>query len=333
MTTADLAPLLLGLARGYFRDAGFTFDQDDLIVAASGRTSADLLASGDADIAYATYVPLIADGEADANGVQLIQGASAAGPGSCLVVAMPDSGIGSVRDLRGARVAVTAKGTISDLLVRSTLRENGVDPDSVEWFEMPFAEMIHKLESHDIDAAFMTDPFLSHAQAVLDVVTVFDAASGPFANIPTAGFGTTTAFADTNPNTVAAFRRVMNVSTREALADWRTVVPLLEDFANIPRNVARSASLLTLHPGLEPDQVQRVADLMVTNGGLGEEFDVRRLLHRRPLLDVDEQGLWFGRPAFGVGAGTHHCRRVRGARRRAAPRLDCDRAGRSALCS
>jgi NitT/TauT family transport system substrate-binding protein len=314
MRTADLGPLLLGLAKGYFRDAGFTFDLRDLKVAPSGRQSADRLKSGDAEIAYSTYVPFITDGNLDNEGVRFVSGASLAGPGSCLVVTMPGSGIKNVKDLVGVRIAVTEKGTISHSLVKATLLNSGIDPEKVTWVEMEFSKMSYKLANGEIDAAFLTEPYLSQVQEELDEVTVFDAAAGPLAGMPTAAYGTTAEFAHANPNTVAAFQKVMHRATREAIADWNSVVPLIQDFTKVPKDVAAKASLLTLQSGPEPDEVQRVADLMVNIGAMPSRFDVRKLFIRWPSPYRADSGIGDARPVLdnGMATGCRRCRRCNG---------------------
>lgn len=301
MHTADLTPFLFAQAKGYFREAGFSFDRRDWIEAASGRESVDLLKAGTVDMAYATYPPFLGATGGGRPDVKLIAAASAAGPDSCAVVASPNSKVKTIKDLVGVRLAVTARGTIADFLTRSTLKANGVDPAAVQWVELPFNQMIPKLFNHEIDAAFMTDPYLSEART-LGATQLFDVATGPRANMPTAGFGTTAKFANMNPRTVAAFQQVMQRAANEVSKDWHKVVPLLQEFASTDKISTQSASRLTLNANLDEKHVQRVIDLMADTGVMTKAVNLQQLIIHSILFNGIGNGLQEGYFASHIGA-------------------------------
>jgi NitT/TauT family transport system substrate-binding protein len=283
MTTTDLAPFWLAVKKGYFRDEGFTFDpMNDVLLAKSGAESVAMLTNKQVDIAYATYSPfLIAQSRGIAN-LRLVAAASSAGPGSCMVVALPGSKIKGAHDLAGARVAITARGTISELMVESALKDSGVDHTTIHWVEVPFADMMGKLNSGEVDAAFVTEPFVSQAQKATGAVPVLDTAVHHTAELPTAGFGVDAAFVRRYPKTVAAFQRVMARATSEARASRANVEPVLMQFAQVDQAAARLPSLLTFESSLDPAKIQRVADLMLEFGMVHESVDVTGMIARLP---------------------------------------------------
>jgi NitT/TauT family transport system substrate-binding protein len=279
MTTSDLAPFHLAVKNGYFRDAGFTFDPaKDVVVARSGGESTTKLTSNEVDIAYSSYTPFFA-AKANANAdIVLVADASSAGPGSCMVVTMPNSQVKSIKDMEGKRIAVTARNTISDLLVMSTLKTNGVNHESIQWVEMPFPSTAERLAAGDVDAAFLTEPFLAGAQKTVGAVPVFDVAVGPTANMPTAGFASNSKFVKDNPKTVAAFQQVMQKATDEARADRSKVEPLLQEFAKIDADTAKLVTLLTFESALDATRIQRVPDLMLEFGVIKQKIDVSTMI-------------------------------------------------------
>lgn len=275
MTTSDLAPFHLAVKNGYFKEAGFTFDAaKDVSVAKSGGDSVASLTSKQVDIAYSSYTPFFVAKSKGAGDIKLIADASSAGPGSCVVMAMPNSSVKSVKDMAGKRVAITAQNTISDLLIMSTLKTNGVEYKGIQWVTVPFPNTAAALQKGDVDAAFTTEPFKTQAAKTVGAVPVFDVAVGPTANIPTAGYGASADFVKNNPKTVAAFQRVMERATREALADRSKVEPLLQEFAKIDADTAKLATLLTFNSAIDPTRVQRVADLMLEFSVIKERIDV-----------------------------------------------------------
>jgi NitT/TauT family transport system substrate-binding protein len=283
MTTSDLAPFHLAVKNGYFKEAGFTFDPTkDVTVAKSGGDSVSKLTSKEVDIAYSSYTPFFVAKSKGAADIKLIADASSAGPGSCVVMAMPNSSVKSVKDMAGKRVAVTAKNTISDLLVMSTLKTNGIDWKTISFVEMPFPNTAERMQKGDVDAAFMTEPFITSAAKTVGAVPIFDTATGPTANIPTAGYGASADFVKNYPKTLEAFQKVMQRATLEALADRSKVEPLLQEFAKIDADTAKLAKLLTFNSAIDANRVQRVTDLMLEFGVIKEPIKVADMVVKSP---------------------------------------------------
>jgi NitT/TauT family transport system substrate-binding protein len=283
MATTDLAPFWLAVQNGYFRDAGFTFDpQRDVTIAQTGTDSVAKLATGQADIAYSSYAPFFVAQSRGTADIKLVADASSAGPSSCMVVSIPGRKISSVRDMAGARVAITARNTISELLVASALKTKGVDYTKVKWVELPFPEMAGALASGAIDAAFVTEPYLSEVRGRVGAMPVFDTAVGPTVELPTAGFGANAEFVAKYPRTVAAFQNVMERATTEAKADRTKVEKLLQEAAHIDAETARLASLLTFQSTLDPTRIQRVTDLMLEFGMIGQRIEASEIIAKPP---------------------------------------------------
>jgi NitT/TauT family transport system substrate-binding protein len=283
MTTTDLAPFHLAVKSGYFRDAGFTFDPaKDVVVAKSGGESVSKLAAKEVDIAYSSYTPFFVAKSKGVADIKLVADASSAGPNSCVVVAMPGSAVRGVKDMTDKRVAVTARNTISDLLVMSTLKTNGIDWTTIKWTEIPFANTAEALAKGQVDAAFFTEPFKSQAEKTVGAAVVFDTATGPTANMPTAGFGANAEFVQRYPKTLAAFQRVMQRATDEAKGDRSKVEPLLQEYAKIDADTAKLATLLTFNSSLDATRIQRVPDLMLEFGVIKEKIDVAQMIAKAP---------------------------------------------------
>jgi NitT/TauT family transport system substrate-binding protein len=279
MTTSDLAPFHLAVKNGYFKEAGFTFDPaKDVQVAKSGQDSVTKLTAKEVDIAYSSFTPFFVVQSKKAADIMFVADASSAGPGSCMVITMPNSSIKSIKDMAGKKVAITARNTISDLMVNSTLKTNGIDYKTIQFSEIPFPQTAERLAKGDVDAAFVTEPFLSQAQKTVGAVPVFDTATGPTANMPTAGYGANAEFVKNNPKTVAAFQKVMQRATDEAKADRSKVEPLLQEYAKIDADTAKLVTLLTFQSALDATRLQRVADLMLEFGVIPEKIDASKMI-------------------------------------------------------
>ncbi|MGH3588136.1 MAG: ABC transporter substrate-binding protein, partial [Pseudonocardia sp.] len=213
MPTTDLAPFHLAVQNGYFAAEGLRVET---VTAPSGQASLSKLIGGDVDIAYSSYTPFFVAQDKKAADLRFVAAASSAAPQTTMVVAMPGSSVRGVADLAGARIAVTATNTISDVLVKTAMRQGGVDPGGVEWVSIPFPETAAALQRGDVDAAFLTEPFITLAKRDVGAVPIVDTATGIAADLPTAGYAALAEFTEAGPDRVAAFQRALQRATTEA---------------------------------------------------------------------------------------------------------------------
>ena len=279
MKTTDLAPFHLAMKEGYFKDEGLNINFVD---APSGGESVGKLVSGEVDLSYASYTPFfLAESKKAAEaqgGVKLVADASSAGAGSCMVVATPDSPVKTIKDMAGKRVAITATGTISDLLTMSTLKTNNVNYENINWVPTPFPATAAALKNKNVDAAFVTEPFLTLSMKEAGAQPIFDTAVGPTADMPTAGWGSTGEFTQNNPNTIAAFQRAMQRGTDLALSDRSKVEPMLVEFSGVDEDTAKMATLLTFQSKLDATRIQRVPDLMLEFKVITQPINVKQMI-------------------------------------------------------
>jgi NitT/TauT family transport system substrate-binding protein len=279
MKTTDLAPFHLAMKEGYFKDEGLDVKFVD---SKSSDESANKLIAGDVDIAYSSYTPFfLAESKKAAQsegGIKLVADAASAGPGSCIVVATPNSSVKTVKDMAGKKIAVTGPGSVSTLLTMSTLKTNGVDYDKIKWVPTPFPQTAAVLKSGDVDAAFVTEPFIQDSMKKAGAQPIFDTAVGPTADMPVAGWASTGNYTKANPNTVAAFQRAMQRGTDIALSDRSKVEPMLVQFSGVDEDTAKMATLLTFQSKLDATRIQRVPDLMLEFKVITTTLDVKKMM-------------------------------------------------------
>jgi len=90
-------------------------------------------------------------------------------------LALADSPINGVRELRGKKIGVLAIGTGADATTRLMLKKNGLDPvKEVSIVEIPAPAMEEALRSKKIDAGFFAPIFAYKAMAAGGVKKIFD---------------------------------------------------------------------------------------------------------------------------------------------------------------
>ena len=197
------------------------------------------------------------------------------------MLARPDSLVKTPQDLPGKKVAINTLKSINEILVRSALQTNGVDPNSVQLVDMPFPDMLPALQNNQVDVAVMVEPFITQASKAIGAVSLLDVASGPTAEIPTSGGVTTADFAEQNPNTLAAMQRALTKAVAD-LGDRSIVEQTLPTYTKIDAPTAALISLPNYLSSLDQTRLQRMVDLMLQFQVLPEPVDVAPLLDRLP---------------------------------------------------
>jgi NitT/TauT family transport system substrate-binding protein len=274
LTAADLAPLYLADQNGYFKQEGLELN---ISVAASGAATLTKLVGGESDIIFSSYVGLFVAQSKKIADIKLVADAVSASPNSLLVMTKPNSSVKSVQDLAGKKIAITAPGTASDTLTKAIMKANDVDFTKVSWVPMAFTEMSAALGRGDVDAAFMSEPFITQAAKTVGAVPVVDVASGATADFPVAGFAALGKFVSGNPKTVAAFQRAMKKATDES-ADRAKIEPLIVKFAKVDADTAALITLPNYHSTMDPRRLQRVPDLLQEFGLIDARVDVTPML-------------------------------------------------------
>ncbi|PXY31001.1 ABC transporter substrate-binding protein [Prauserella muralis] len=273
----DVAPLHLAVKNGYFKEEGLNVKIDQ---AASGQAALTKLISGDADITFSSYVPFLVAQNKGAADIKFVADAVSTTPDSIQIVTMPNSSVKNVKQLQGKKVAVSALNTISDAMVKSVMKTNGLDPNSVNFVPVSFPDMAATLSRGDVDAALMIEPFLTQASSSTGTVPLVDAATGPTKDFPLAGYGALTKFTEENPETVAAFQRAMKKATDEA-QDRSKVEKMVTEYSKVEADTAALLKLPKFQSTLDAARIQRVADLMTEFGIIPEKMDVAPMIAKQ----------------------------------------------------
>lgn len=214
---ADVAPLYLGMEKGFFEEEGL----DVTIQNVQGAAAAvPLLLNGEMQFAYGAVIPLISIVASGVPAVFVTGGI--ARPDSpetdySAVVTAKDSPIADLESLSGHSVAVNALRGGPHLSVLVALEQAGVDPASVDFIELPMGDGLAAVERGDVDAAYLAEPFTSEARR-----SGFPVISSPvYETAPegaTSGYFTVQPYLQSNGDNVDAFARAIAKSVEYANA-------------------------------------------------------------------------------------------------------------------
>ena len=272
------AALYAGIEEGFFEDRGIE------VTVETGQGGAALLPAvmaGQIDFATSNPVSLLqARGEqldvrvvahwtsALSEGDQDING----------VVAAAGSGIESAADLAGQTVAVNTLNGMGGLTIREAVRQDGGDPDAVEFVELPFPDMPAALSGGNVDAVWVPEPFLSSLQAAGNTVVSYSSMESVPGH-PTQLFFTSPQLLGSDPQLVEDFTAAVEETLEFADANPDAVkAQIAQVLPQLPPEAAENVRLEEFGTDLRRQQLEELGELMVEDGLLEEEADVDGLL-------------------------------------------------------
>lgn len=164
------APAVVAERKGFFTDEGVKVEMVQLN---SGPLVQQALAAGELDMAYIGAPPMY---HWFSNGLES-RILAKVNYGQAAVVVRKDSGINSVADLKGKKIAGVKKGSGMDVLLRGYVLQDTAklegDKD-VSIITMPSANMVGSVEEKVVDAGFMWEPFISQSLARGNTKVILD---------------------------------------------------------------------------------------------------------------------------------------------------------------
>lgn len=261
---------------GLFQKAGLNVEITTL---SNGAAITNGVASGALDIGISNPVQLA---NAILHGIPLalIAGAgmySSKAPTTVLCVAK-SSLLQSAKDLNGKTVAVTALKDILAATVTAWLSEQGADPRTIRFIELPFPQMGPALERGTVDAAAIAEPALEAAlerDEVRIFAKPFDAVA-PLFYIGT--FFSTTSFVKSNPAAIKQFVEVIYDTARWANQNPQASSDILIKYAKLPASVARKMTRVVYGENLSAARLQPLLDLSYKYGIVSKPMTVAQMI-------------------------------------------------------
>lgn len=151
------AALFVADAQGKYAENGI---KTKLVQFNNGGDLMTAMASGDVDIGYVGITPVLSS---IAKGVPVKVISAAQIEGSGIVVAK-DSGINSVSDLVGKKIATPGEASIQHMLLKYYLEQNGMSLSDLKVSSMKVPSMNDALKTGKIDGMITFEPYVSIAE-------------------------------------------------------------------------------------------------------------------------------------------------------------------------
>lgn len=272
LPVVDVAPLRLAFNNKLFEKAGLQVQ----LVPLNNETEGVKQLDTTLDLTWATHVTLF---RSYAEGTQLqLQGEAYQAGANTMALVTLDQNYDSPGKIKNPRIAVPSTGDVGALTTKAVLKTAGVEKQLIRPVEMPFEQMVTAMQAKQVDAAWMTEPYITQAQSGTGARILTDTAVGPTKDFPMSGYASSKKFADGNPRTLALFRQVLRDAQEAASNDKLSVQNALTGYMDVDQQTAALVSVGTFPLSLNPVRLQRVADMMDTEEVLPERLDVGGLL-------------------------------------------------------
>jgi NitT/TauT family transport system substrate-binding protein len=250
-----------GMAKGFFAKQRLKID---LQPSQGGATTVPALVSGKIQVAGSNVVSLLIAASKGLPVEAIAPGTSAHGSGQkdfgALMVAK-GSAIRDVKQLAGRTVAVNTLNNIAEVVVKASLQKSGVDPKQVKLREIDFPEMAPALAKHDVDAAFVIEPFVTIARKAGDRIVDYSYVTTE-PNLQVGAYAVSRTFARANPGTVTRYRAAVGATATYLMAHQGEFRAFLAKQAKTPPKLARAMELPTFTTKLNTASMQRTAGLV-----------------------------------------------------------------------
>ena len=274
---ADVAPLYLGMKKGFFEEEQLTLKPQ---LAEGGAAITPAVVSGDFQIGFSNTISLLIAASQDLP-VQIISQGVLAGTTEedawADLLVLKDGPIKEPQDLEGKTIAVNTLKNICEVTIKASLEKEGVAVDTLEFTEVPFPDMNAALEGGRVDGACVVEPFVSQGKAgAARGIDPFYVRTAP--DLTVATYFTSTQYAEQNADVVDRFVSAMNKSLTYAQSHPDEVRDVLLEYTEIPPEAAEAIKLPVWRPDLNEPTIELLSELSLKYGLIEEEPNLDELI-------------------------------------------------------
>jgi NitT/TauT family transport system substrate-binding protein len=277
---ADVAPLYLGMDKGFFADEKLKIEPQ---LAEGGAAIVPSVVSGDYQIGFSNTTSLIIAASKNLP-VQIISQGVLGGtdPDDAWdgVIVPKGSDIKDIAGLEGKTVAVNTLNNVSQVVVNTALKEAGADYTKVKYVEVPFPDMNAALESGRVDAAFQVEPGYSGGLAA-GSKNISNAYEEMAPNYTVATYFASKQYIAESRDVVDRFTRAMQKSLEYASAHDDEVRAIVGTYTEIPQAVLDKMNLPTWKSDLNRPTIEQTSAAAKEYGFIEEEPSLDDLILQR----------------------------------------------------
>jgi NitT/TauT family transport system substrate-binding protein len=184
------------------------------------------------------------------------------GPDTGAILVLKDSGIRSVKDLVGKKVATPVRSSQVTVAFDEVLRQHGIDPRQVNYVEAPYPSHYDMLRTKQVDAVTATEPFTTRIMlsGLVNVVS-WHYAEG-FGGGPVSVAFAKRSYIAQNRDVIDRFNKSMQASIDYMLADKERGKRLVVEFTGLESEIVEKMVYPLFNYDVRPGRWQQVIKIM-----------------------------------------------------------------------
>lgn len=250
------------LDQGFFTAAGLDVT---LTLLNNGSAIAAAASAGALDIGFASASPVLM---AHLNGLPIwfiAPGAVWDGTPNAVLMVPKGSPIHTGADLNGKTVAVAGLHDLTQYTVQAWIDRNGGNSASVQFLELPYAQMGIALQQGRVSAATAIQPFVSQMSA--DATILGNLSVAPQGRYLLAGWFAMQPYIEQNPEAVKRFALAMRQAARWANTHPKESAAILQRYTKTdPAQAVTTRAHFAEDARFDPQLLQPIIDIMVHYG-------------------------------------------------------------------
>ena len=273
----DVAPLYLGVDKGYFSDEGLDLK---LELAQGGAAIVPAVMSGQYQFGFSNTTSLLLATDKGlplkvvASGNQATEDPQKDFAG---ILVKSGSSIKTPKDLAGKKVAVNTLNNINTTTINKLVRDAGGDPKTVQYVELAFPDIPAAVAKGDVDAGQVVEPFLTVGtdQGMTNIGSNY---AGVQPSLQVAMYFTSVPYMQQNAATVTKFTNAMNKSLTYAQEHPDEARAILTKYTKLDEKTRAALTLPQWNQQINTESVNLLADLGTQDGLFKSKPDVAKLL-------------------------------------------------------
>jgi NitT/TauT family transport system substrate-binding protein len=274
---ADVAPLYLGMKKGFFKKENLEIEPQ---LAEGGAAIVPSVVSGDYQFGFSNVTSLIIAASKNLP-VQIVSQGVLGGTGKDDawdgVVVPKGSDIKTPQDFEGKSVAVNTLNNIGPLAMNNSMEKAGADYTKIKYVEVPFPEMNAALEAGRVDAAWEVEPAFSGGKAA-GGKAIMNPYEETAPNLTVATYFATKDYIGKNGDVVERFKRAIEKSLDYASQNPDEVREVIGTYTEIPPEVLDKITLPQWTPDLNVPTIELNAELSEKYGFIEEQPSIDDLI-------------------------------------------------------
>jgi NitT/TauT family transport system substrate-binding protein len=272
-------PVFVGQDKGFFKEMGL---EVETLSISGGAKKLEAMAGGSVDIAGSSVPPII---RGASRGFDfMIISPMANNPKKPPIIAgifvRKDSGINSVKDLPGKKIAIAARGGVDDLATNILVEKAGGDPKKIVWIELRRSAMLPSLVKGVVNGAFLVDPFMSMALREPNVKHLVSPVMETIPGAVLTAFASSKRWLRKNSELAAryslAIKKGINWINKNEAEARGTIVP---KYTRLKKELALKMGWYLHIEHVQVDSLQKVADMMLKYGYLNKAVNAENIVY------------------------------------------------------